>query len=81
MQRYKSLVGQLIYLTHTRPDMAFAVGILSRYMNKPSKTHVRAREQVLRHLAGSMDFELWYTHAAKYKLEGYTNITGRKYRI
>lgn len=38
--RYRSLVGQLIYLTHSRPDNSFDVGVLSIYINRPSKIHV-----------------------------------------
>lgn len=39
---YQSLVGGLIYLTHTRPDIAFAVNTISRYMEKSSTTHFAA---------------------------------------
>ena len=36
---YKQLVGSLIYLTTTRPDIAFAVGIVSRFMAEPKQSH------------------------------------------
>nr|GEV66681.1 retrovirus-related Pol polyprotein from transposon TNT 1-94 [Tanacetum cinerariifolium] len=36
---YRSLVGRLIYVTHSRPDIAFSVGMVSRFMHKPSKHH------------------------------------------
>lgn len=39
---FRSLVGGLIYLTHTRPDIAFSVSTISRFMEKPSQTHFGA---------------------------------------
>lgn len=71
--RYRSLVGQLIYLTHSRPDISFVVGVLSRYMNKPSKIHAGAGKRVLRYLAGTADFGLWYAHANECKLVGFSD--------
>lgn len=49
-RRYRSLVGRLIYLTHTRPDLSFAVGLLSRFMHCPSKQHMGAGKRVLRYV-------------------------------
>lgn len=53
--RYICLIGKLIYLTHTRSDISFVVGVLSRYMNKPSKIHGGAAKRVLKYLAGTSD--------------------------
>ncbi|KNA03723.1 hypothetical protein SOVF_206380 [Spinacia oleracea] len=44
---YRSLVGSLIYLTHTRPDIVHAVSIVSRFMNEPSKAHLAAAKRIL----------------------------------
>ena len=45
--RYQSLVGKLIYLTHTRPDIAFAVSMASRFMNNPTECHMKAVNRIL----------------------------------
>lgn len=50
---YQRLLGKLIYLTITRPDICFSVQLLSQYMNKPSTTHLQAAFRVLRYLAGT----------------------------
>ena len=59
--KYRQLVGSLIYLTTTRPDISFAVGILSRFMQKPCEGHWSAAKRVLRYLKGTQDFGLKYT--------------------
>ena len=48
--RYQMLVGKLIYLSHTRPDIGFSVGMVSRYMNKPTENHLEAIFRILQYL-------------------------------
>ena len=53
---YRSLIGSLRYLTHTRPDLLYFVGILSRYMEKPSQEHLNAVKRVIRYVKGTADY-------------------------
>ena len=46
---YKQIIGSLMYITTTRPDLQFAVSLLSRYMSKPTKLHLQAAKRVLRY--------------------------------
>ncbi|XP_019055103.1 PREDICTED: uncharacterized protein LOC109115474 [Nelumbo nucifera] len=69
----RSLVGGLIYLTHTRPDIDFSVGVLSRFMHSPSKHNLGAAKRVLRYIAGTLEFGLWYSHVSNFKLIGFTD--------
>ncbi|KAK3041993.1 hypothetical protein RJ639_002301 [Escallonia herrerae] len=48
--RYQRLVGKLIYLSHTRPDISFAVSTVSQFMNNPTKEHQEAVFRILRYL-------------------------------
>jgi len=48
--RYQRLVGKLIYLSHTRPDIAFSVSVVSQFMNSPSEEHLEAVYRILRYL-------------------------------
>lgn len=72
---YRSLVGSLRYLVHTRPDIAFAVGYVSRYMEKPQQEHLAAVKHLLRYIAGTVNFGLSYSkHGKKGKdLTGYSD--------
>jgi len=57
---FRSLVGGLIYLTHTRPDIAFSVGVISRFMQQLSKLHYGAAKKVMRYIAGTLEYGIWY---------------------
>jgi hypothetical protein len=58
--KYRSVIGSLRYLVNTRPDIAFAVGIVSRYMEDPRATHWAAVKQILRYLAGTVNYGCVY---------------------
>ncbi|XP_074590043.1 secreted RxLR effector protein 161-like [Curcuma longa] len=70
---FRSLVGGLIYLTHTRPDIAFSVGVISRFMQNPTKHHLGAAKRILRYIAGTVDYGIWYTKVLKFNLCGFTD--------
>eukprot|EP00253_Pinus_taeda_P030374 PITA_30374 len=58
---YASAVGSLIYaMVYTRPDIAHAVGVLSRFMSKPGKEHWTAVKRVFKYLRGTSDYGLCY---------------------
>jgi hypothetical protein len=54
--KYRWLVGSLIYITTTRPNISFVVGILSRFMKNPCEGHWSATKRVLKYLKGTQDF-------------------------
>ncbi|PKU77377.1 putative mitochondrial protein [Dendrobium catenatum] len=70
---FKSLVGSLRYLTCTRPDILYAVGIVSRYMEVPTTTHLKAAKRILRYIKGTIDFGLFYSSSNDFKLVGYSD--------
>jgi hypothetical protein len=74
---YRSLVGSLRYLVHTRPDITFAVGYVSRFMEKPRQEHLAAVKHILRYIAGTVDYGIIYPKRCNtdIKLTGYT-LTG-----
>eukprot|EP00253_Pinus_taeda_P007459 PITA_07459 len=49
---YRQLVGKLLYLTHTRPDLSFAVGLVARFLQNPRESHWKATKRILRYVQG-----------------------------
>lgn len=70
---YKQIIGSLMYITTTRPDLQFAVSLLSRYMAKPTQLHLQAAKRVLRYLRGTMDFGVWYKRGGTGEVLVYTD--------
>ncbi|KAG6496141.1 hypothetical protein ZIOFF_043989 [Zingiber officinale] len=70
---FKSLVGSLRYLTCTRSDILYAVGLVSRYMEDPTTTHLKITKRILRYIKGTIDFGLLYSTSNHFKLEGYSD--------
>ncbi|XP_068644967.1 uncharacterized mitochondrial protein AtMg00810-like [Aristolochia californica] len=68
---YRQLVGSLIYLTLTRPDISYAVGVMSRYMQDPKKPHLEAVRRILRYVKSTIDYGLVYKKGEDCKLVGY----------
>ncbi|XP_057951038.1 secreted RxLR effector protein 161-like [Malania oleifera] len=60
-KRYRSLIGSLVYLCNTRPNISFSVGILSRFANKPREIHRKAGMRVLKYIKGTPHFGISYT--------------------
>nr|GEW39852.1 zinc finger, CCHC-type [Tanacetum cinerariifolium] len=67
---YRSLIGSLRYLLHTRSDLSYLVGLLSRFMQDPKDHHLKAVKQVIRYIKGRKE------HGIIYKKEGGCMITG-----
>jgi hypothetical protein len=55
---YCSIIGSLRYLLHTRPDLTYSVGFLSRFMEDPKEDHIEALKHMLRYVAVTTDFSL-----------------------
>ncbi|GKV31585.1 hypothetical protein SLEP1_g40262 [Rubroshorea leprosula] len=70
---YRSLVGNLRYLTCTRPDILYGVGLVSRYMEAPTSTHMKMAKRVLRYIKGTIDYGLTYSFSTNFKLYGYSD--------
>lgn len=62
--KFRSIVGSLRYLLHTRPDLAYSVGIVSRFMESPKVEHMAAVKQILRYLKGSTSLGCLYKKAS-----------------
>jgi hypothetical protein len=69
---YKSLVGSLLYLRTTRPNIMYATILVSRCMESPKDSHWKMVKQTLRYVAGTLNFVLRYTQSHDNHLSGHT---------
>lgn len=70
---YKQIVGSLMYLTATRPDIMHAVSVISRYMECPIEIHRLAAKRIFWYLQGTKEFGLFYKKGKKSDLYGFTD--------
>jgi hypothetical protein len=70
---YKQLIGSLMYLTNTMPDICFVVNTLSQFLVEPRRVHIVAAKHVMRYLKGMLDFGLCYARDHDFRLYGYTD--------
>ncbi|KAF8409311.1 hypothetical protein HHK36_005385 [Tetracentron sinense] len=70
---FKSLIGSLRYLTITRLDIVYGVGLLSRYMETPKESHWLAAKRILRYISGTLEFGLFYSYNEDAELYGYSD--------
>jgi hypothetical protein len=68
---YKILVGSLLYLTTTMPDIMYAADYVSRFMESPKDSHWKMEKMILRYVVGTLNFVLWYTQSDDSHLSDY----------
>nr|GEX06616.1 retrovirus-related Pol polyprotein from transposon TNT 1-94 [Tanacetum cinerariifolium] len=71
--RFCSMVGSLMYLTASRPDLVFVVGMCARYQALPTKNHLEALKRVFRYLKGTISWGLWYPKDTDMVLTAYAD--------
>ncbi|GKB90314.1 hypothetical protein Tco_0962586 [Tanacetum coccineum] len=70
---YRSLIGSLMYLTTSRPDIMFAVCAYTRFQVTPKVSHLHAVKRIFRYLKGQPKLGLWYLKDSPFDLEAYTD--------
>ena len=62
-----------MYLNHSRPDIAYSVGVISRFMHNLTKNHLGAAKRIMRYVAGTVNFGIWYGKTTNFRLYGFTD--------
>ncbi|KAL7608790.1 hypothetical protein Lser_V15G13166 [Lactuca serriola] len=81
---YQRLIGSLRCLIHSRLDLSYLVGVVSRYMESPNESHLKAVKHILRYIKGTTNFGLVYKKGGDRKIIGFSDscygmdIDGRK---
>ena len=70
---YRQLVGSLIYLTVTRPDLAYSVHLVSQFMSAPRSTHYAAVLHILRYIKGTLFHGLHFSAQFSFELRAYAD--------
>ncbi|GJR76974.1 putative ribonuclease H-like domain-containing protein [Tanacetum coccineum] len=70
---YRSMIGSLMYLTASRPDIMFVVCACARFQVTPKVSHLHAVKRIFRYLKGQPKLGLWYPKDSPFDLEAYTN--------
>ncbi|GJS12390.1 putative ribonuclease H-like domain-containing protein [Tanacetum coccineum] len=70
---YRSMIGSLMYVTASRPDIMFAVCACSRFQVTPKTSHLSAVKRIFRYLKGKPKLGLWYPRESSFDLESYSD--------
>jgi hypothetical protein len=72
-KKYRSMIGSLLYLTATRPDIQFSVCLCARFQASPGTSHRQAVKRIFRYLRHTPDFGLWYYASSSLSLHGFSD--------
>ncbi|MCO5560265.1 hypothetical protein L7F22_013876 [Adiantum nelumboides] len=70
---YRRIVGNLIYMMISRPDLNYAVGLVSEFMQLPRKPHLDAVRRILRYVRATLDYALFYDAGTQVQVQSYTD--------
>ncbi|GJW53271.1 hypothetical protein Tco_0097356 [Tanacetum coccineum] len=78
---YRSMIGSLMYLTLSRPDIMFATCMYARYQANPNDHHVSAVKRIFRYLKGTINLGLWYMKDYGFDLNAYSDANHVGYHL
>ena len=70
---YRSMIGYLLYLTTSRPDIAFSVSVCSRFQSNLKVSHLNAVKQIIKYVGGTCDYGLFYSKESNLSLTGFSD--------
>ncbi|GJU33898.1 hypothetical protein Tco_1182252 [Tanacetum coccineum] len=77
---YQGMVGSIMYLTASRPDLVFVVYMCAWYQAKPTEKHLNAVKQVFRYLKGTINMGLWYPKDIDFNLTAFADVDHAGYQ-
>jgi hypothetical protein len=76
---YRSMIGSLLYIIASRPDIMHVVGMVGRYHSAPKQSHLLAVKRIVRYLQGTMNYGLWYSRNQNFQLSIYSDVDWANY--
>ena len=71
---FRSMIGNLLYVTTTRPDVMQAIGLVARFQSAPKETHVTPLKRILKYLKGTMVYGLRYPKGEYFTMKAFTDV-------
>ncbi len=71
-KEYRSMIGSLLYLTTSRPDIQFAMCLFAHFQASPHASHRQAVKRIMRYLNHTLDFQIWHSTSSSICLSGYS---------
>ncbi|GKF96977.1 hypothetical protein Tco_0292798 [Tanacetum coccineum] len=71
--QYRGMIGSLMYLTASRPDIQFLTCLCSRYQTNPKESHLNVVKRIFRYLKGTPSLGMWYPKCSSFDLKGYSD--------
>ncbi|GJV25202.1 hypothetical protein Tco_1377897 [Tanacetum coccineum] len=71
--KYQSMIGSLMYLTASRPDIVHATCLCARYQAQPTEKHLKEVKRIFRYLRGTVNMDISYTKDSSFELTGFSD--------
>ena len=71
---YRGMIGSLLYLTASRPDIMYSVCLCARFQSCLKESHLSVVKRILKYLKGTMNIGLWYPKSNNFELIGFSNV-------
>jgi hypothetical protein len=71
---YRSMIGNLLYITTSRPDIMQDVGMVGCYQSAPKQSHLAAVKRIFKYLKSTMTYGLWYPRNQNLQLTAYSDV-------
>ena len=70
-KRYRGMIGSLLYLSTSRPDIMFATCLCARFQSSPRESHLNTIKRIFKYISGSLHLGLWYPRSSSFDLISY----------
>jgi hypothetical protein len=80
-KEYQSMIGSLLYLTATRPDIQFSICLCAHFQASPRTSHLQVVKRIFRYLRHTPDFGLWYFASSSLALHGFSDADFARCRL
>ena len=70
---YRSMIGSLLYITASCPDICYSVGVCTRYQSDPKESHISVIKRIIRYVSGALIYGIWYSKDFNVSLAGFSD--------